>query len=94
MSETTNQRVVSGRVVSDKMDKTIVVLVERKEKHPLYGKYITRSSRIKAHDESNECGAGDFVEIRETRPVSKGKSWVLVRVVEKAGEFDNAGAGA
>ena len=73
-----------GRVVSDKMDKTIVVAVEDKVKHPLYGKIVNRTYKLKAHDENNECGIGDVVEIRECRPLSKTKSWTLVRVVEKA----------
>ncbi|AJR07321.1 30S ribosomal protein S17 [Photobacterium sp. BZF1] len=73
-----------GRVISDKMDKSIVVAIERKVKHPIYGKYITRTTKLHAHDENNECGLGDTVEIRECRPLSKTKSWTLVRVVEKA----------
>ena len=77
-------RTLSGRVVSDKMDKTVTVLIERRVKHPVYGKIINRSSRIKAHDESNQCGVGDLVEIQETRPLSKTKAWALVEVIEKA----------
>ena len=73
-----------GRVVSDKMDKSITVLVERRVKHPLYGKYITRSTKLHAHDENNECGIGDTVSITECRPISKTKSWRLVDVIEKA----------
>ncbi|MGF1689238.1 30S ribosomal protein S17 [Photobacterium japonica] len=73
-----------GRVVSDKGDKSIVVAIERKVKHPIYGKYITRTTKLHAHDENNECGLGDMVEVRECRPLSKTKSWTLVRVVEKA----------
>ncbi len=73
-----------GRVVSDKGDKSIVVAIERKVKHPIYGKYITRTTKLHAHDENNECGLGDMVEVRECRPMSKTKSWTLVRVVEKA----------
>ncbi|EAS62305.1 MULTISPECIES: 30S ribosomal protein S17 [Photobacterium] len=73
-----------GRVVSDKGDKSIVVAIERKVKHPIYGKYITRTTKLHAHDENNECGLGDTVEVRECRPMSKTKSWTLVRVVEKA----------
>ncbi len=73
-----------GRVVSDKGDKSIVVAIERKVKHPIYGKYITRTTKLRAHDENNECGLGDTVEVRECRPMSKTKSWTLVRVVEKA----------
>lgn len=77
-------RALSGRVVSDKMDKTITVLIERRVKHPVYGKIITRSSKIKAHDEDNECRIGDLVTIWETRPLSKTKSWRLVNIVERA----------
>ena len=73
-----------GRVVSNKGDKSIVVAIERKVKHPIYGKYITRTTKLHAHDENNECGLGDTVEVRECRPMSKTKSWSLVRVVEKA----------
>ncbi|MDO6501063.1 30S ribosomal protein S17 [Photobacterium sanguinicancri] len=73
-----------GRVVSDKGDKSIVVAIERKVKHPIYGKYITRTTKLHAHDENNECSLGDTVEVRECRPMSKTKSWSLVRVVEKA----------
>jgi small subunit ribosomal protein S17 len=75
---------MQGKVVSNKMDKTIVVLVERKVKHPLYGKYIRRSTKIHAHDEKNTCNIGDVVVIKEHRPISKTKSWQLVRIVEKA----------
>ena len=77
-------RVAMGKVVSNKMDKTITVLVERRVKHPVYGKYITRSSKIHAHDENNECGIGDTVTVAETRPISKSKSWKLLEVVESA----------
>ncbi len=85
MSEqTTNTRTVTGRVVSDKMDKTITVLVERKVKHPIYGKFMKRSTKVHAHDENNECNIGDVVSIKETRPLSKSKSWTLVEVLEKA----------
>ena len=73
-----------GIVVSDKMDKTIVVAVVRKVKHPLYKKYITRSKRFKAHDEENQCGIGDTVRIMETRPISKDKRWRIVEIIEKA----------
>ena len=85
MAETTG-RTLTGRVVSDKMDKTITVLVERRVRHPLYGKIITRTTKIKAHDEDNTCRAGDLVRIRETRPLSKTKSWTLVEVLERASE--------
>ena len=80
----TNARTVSGKVVSDKMDKTITVMVERKEKHPIYGKFMKRSSKLHAHDEKNECQQGDLVTIAETRPLSKNKSWALVRIEERA----------
>ena len=73
-----------GIVVSDKMDKTIVVEVTRKVKHPLYKKYITRTKKFKAHDEQNACGIGDKVEIVETRPISKDKCWRLAQIIEKA----------
>ena len=73
-----------GVVVSDKMDKTIVVAVKDSVQHPLYKKILKRTKKFKAHDENNECGIGDKVEIRECRPLSKTKSWTLVRVVEKA----------
>jgi small subunit ribosomal protein S17 len=77
-------RTLEGRVVSDKMDKSITVMVERKVKHPIYGKYIRRSTKIHAHDESNECGAGDVVVVEQCRPLSKTKTWRLVKVVSKA----------
>lgn len=75
-------RTATGKVVSDKMNKTITVLIERRVKHPIYGKYITRSSKIHAHDENNECKMGDLVTVCETRPLSKQKSWTLLRVEE------------
>lgn len=78
------QRTVTGRVVSDKMDKTVTVLVERKVKHPLYNKYVRRSTKLHAHDENNECHEGDLVTIEQCRPMSKSKSWRLVKVVEQA----------
>ncbi|CAA0112008.1 30S ribosomal protein S17 [Zhongshania aliphaticivorans] len=73
-------RTATGKVVSDKMDKTVTVLIERRVKHPIYGKYITRSSKVHAHDEKNECKIGDVVTVCETRPVSKLKTWALVSV--------------
>ena len=73
-----------GLVVSDKMDKTIVVAVQDSVKHPLYGKIVKRTVKFKAHDEKNECGIGDKVEIMETRPLSKDKNWRLLRIIEKA----------
>jgi len=77
-------RSVTGRVVSNKMDKTVTVLVERKEPHPLYKKYIKRSTKLHAHDENNECDEGDLVTIEQCRPLSKSKSWKLLAVVQKA----------
>ncbi len=84
MSEEKKIRTVSGKVLSNKMDKTITVLIERKVKHPLYGKYIKRSTKLHAHDENNECGIGDTVTITECRPMSRSKSWQLVEIVSKA----------
>lgn len=75
-------RTVIGRVVSDKMDKSITVLVERNVKHPLYGKFIRRSTKLHAHDESNQCHEGDVVSIEQCRPISKTKTWRLVKVIE------------
>ena len=74
---------ITGQAVSNKMDKTIVVMGERRVKHPLYGKFIRRSTKYHAHDEKNECNIGDTVTIKECRPLSKTKSWMLVTVVEK-----------
>lgn len=73
-----------GVVVSNKMDKSIVILVERKVKHPMYGKFVKKSTKFMAHDEKNEAGIGDTVRIMETRPLSKNKCWRLVEIVEKA----------
>lgn len=84
MSETRNVRTLQGKVVSDKMDKTVTILVERKVKHPLYGKIIRRSTKIHAHDEQNEYSIGDVVVIEESRPLSKTKSWVVKELIEKA----------
>jgi len=78
------ERTVNGTVVSSKMDKSITVLVERKVKHPLYKKYVRRSSKLHAHDADNVCNEGDVVTIRQCRPISKTKTWTLVEVVEKA----------
>ena len=83
-SAETTARTLLGKVVSDKMDKTITVLIERRVKHPLYGKYISKSSKLKAHDEENTCNIGDIVTIAESRPLSKSKSWALVKVEERA----------
>lgn len=77
-------RTLQGRVVSDKMDKSIVVAIERKVKHPIYGKYIKRTTKLHAHDETNQCAMGDVVSIKECRPLSKTKSWTLVEIIEKA----------
>ena len=77
-------RTLGGRVVSDKMDKTITVLVERRVRHPVYGKVVTKSTKIKAHDEDNSCREGDLVTIAECRPLSRSKAWRLVEVVERA----------
>lgn len=85
MSEQSSvKRTVTGRVVSNKMDKTITVLVERRVKHPMYGKYIKRSSKLHAHDANNECNEGDLVTITSCRPISKSKTWVLDSIVERA----------
>jgi small subunit ribosomal protein S17 len=78
------RKVRIGKVVSDKMDKTIVVAVVDNVKHPLYGKIVKRTYKLKAHDENNECGIGDRVKVMETRPLSKDKRWRLVEIVEKA----------
>jgi len=78
------QRTITGRVVSNKMDKTVSVAIERLIKHPVYGKYIRRTTKVMAHDATNECKAGDRVQISECRPISKNKSWSVVNVVERA----------
>jgi small subunit ribosomal protein S17 len=85
-AETSIRRRLTGRVVSDKMDKTVTVLVERKVKHALYGKFVTRSRKYHAHDEQNEFHPGDMVMIEECRPLSKTKAWRVVKVLEKARE--------
>lgn len=79
------KRSLTGKVVSNKMDKSITVLIERRVKHPKYGKIVRQSSKIHAHDERNECHEGDLVTIEECRPISKTKAWRLVEVVERAG---------
>ena len=84
MIEIKNVRTLQGKVVSNSMDKTVTVLVERKVKHPLYGKVIRRSTKIHAHDSTNQCNVGDVVIIEESRPLSKTKSWVVKELVEKA----------
>jgi small subunit ribosomal protein S17 len=84
MAEDMKIRTLQGKVVSDKMDKSIVVAIERKVKHPIYGKFIKRTTKLHVHDETNQCNSGDVVSIKECRPLSKNKSWTLVEVVEKA----------
>ena len=79
-----NTRTLQGKVISNKMDKSIVVAIERNVKHPIYGKFITRTTKLHVHDETNQCNEGDIVTIRECRPLSKTKSWTLVAVVESA----------
>jgi len=80
------QRTITGRVVSDKMDKTVSVAIERLIKHPVYGKYIRRTSKVLAHDAKNECKPGDTVQISEGRPISKNKSWSVVNVIERSAD--------
>jgi len=82
--ESASNRTLTGRVTSSAMDKTITVLVERRVKHPLYGKFLRRSTKIHAHDEANACGEGDLVRVEQCRPLSKTKSWRLLEIVEKA----------
>jgi len=84
MSDTKVVRTTVGRVVSNSMHQTITVLVERREKHPLYGKFIRRSKKVHVHDENNDCNVGDTVTISECRPISKTKCWKLVGIVERA----------
>jgi small subunit ribosomal protein S17 len=81
-----SNRTLQGRVVSSKMDKTITVLVERQVQHPVYGKFIRRSTKVHAHDENNECKAGDVVVVEQCRPLSKTKTWRLVKVVGRASD--------
>ena len=84
MTERNYRKVRIGKVVSDKMDKTIVVAIEDSVKHPLYGKVVKRTVKIKAHDEENICGIGDRVKVMETRPLSRDKRWRLAEIIEKA----------
>jgi small subunit ribosomal protein S17 len=84
MEERNLRKERTGRVVSNKMDKSITVLVESRQKHPIYGKFLTKSNKFMAHDEKNECGPGDLVRISETRPLSKSKNWRLVEIIERA----------
>ena len=79
-----NNRTLQGRVVSDRMDKTITVLVERRVQHPIYGKFVRRSTKVHAHDESNDCRIGDVVVVEQCRPISKSKTWRLLQIVERA----------
>ncbi len=83
-TEAKTKRTLVGRVVSSKMDKTVTVLVERRVKHPMYGKYVVRSTKFHVHDATNQVNEGDVVEIAETRPLSRTKSWTVTRVVEAA----------
>jgi small subunit ribosomal protein S17 len=85
--KTKSARSISGRVVSNSMDKTITVAIERKIRHPLYQKYIKRRTKLHAHDEKNECTKGDLVLIEECRPLSKTKSWRLIKVMEKSADI-------
>jgi small subunit ribosomal protein S17 len=82
--ERNSRKEVIGKVTSNKMDKSIVVSIERKIKHPLYGKFLKKTKKYVAHDENNECSEGDVVQLMETRPLSKSKRWRLVKIVEKA----------
>ena len=84
MEERNLRKERSGKVVSNKMDKSITVLVESKMKHPMYGKFVNKSTKFMAHDEKNECNIGDTVRIQETRPLSKSKNWRLVEIIERA----------
>jgi len=84
MSEQTTARTLTGKVVSDKMDQTITVLVERRVQHPIYKKFVKRSTKVHAHDANNECQIGDVVTVKETRPLSKTKTWTLVTIDERA----------
>lgn len=86
MNTESSTNTVTGRVVSNRMEKTITVVLERRVPHPIYGKYIRRSTKIHAHDENNECREGDLVMVQQCRPLSKSKNWRLVKVLEQAGE--------
>ena len=83
-AEKKRTRTLTGKVVSNKMDKSITVLVERRVRHPVYGKYMTKSSKVHAHDEKNECNVGDVVSLSESKPISKTKTWQLVSILENA----------
>jgi len=84
LEQRNNRKTMVGTVVSDKMEKTIVVAIKRKTKHPLYGKILNKTSKVKAHDEENKCHIGDIVKIMETRPLSKQKRWRLMKIIEAA----------
>ncbi len=84
LSERNARKERTGRVVSNKMDKSITIAIERKVKHPKYGKFMTKTTKLMAHDERNECGIGDTIKIMETRPLSKNKRWRLIEIIEKA----------
>ena len=84
MSETTSKRTLIGRVVSDKMEKTVTVLIERRVKHPMYDKILVRSRKYHAHNEQNEAKAGDLVEIQECKPIARTKAWVVTKLLQKA----------
>jgi len=79
-----DNRTLQGRVVSDKMDKSITVVIERRVKHPLYGKFVRKSTKVHAHDENNECQVGDVVVVEQCRPKSKTKSWQFIKLIERA----------
>ena len=83
-AEKKRSRTLTGKVVSNRMDKSITVLVERRVRHPVYGKYMTKSSKVHAHDEKNECNVGDLVSLSECKPISKTKAWQLVSILENA----------
>ncbi len=82
--QTASNRTLQGRVVSDKMDKSVTVAIERRVKHPIYGKFVRKSTKVHAHDENNECHVGDIVVVEQCRPLSKTKSWRFVKLVERA----------
>jgi small subunit ribosomal protein S17 len=84
MNEPTSNRTLTGRVVSNAMHKTITVLIERRVKHPIYGKYLTRSTKVHVHDEDNQCNVGDMVTVVQSRPLSKTKTWRLLEILERA----------
>ncbi len=84
MEERALRKTRTGRVISDKMNKTVVIAIEDHVKHPVYGKIVKRTKKIHAHDENNQCGIGDFVEVMETRPLSKTKRWRVTEIIEKA----------